>query len=132
MSIDDEVSAGNEEFCVALGSRDIDRLMACYDDDVVLLLPGVPIIHGATAAREYYQGVIAAGVIGATMKSDTVELRADSVVEVGVYTMDLAPEGAAPIQDHGKYQIVYRRDSKGRLRIWFDMFHSDAAAAPEG
>ncbi|ROZ99080.1 nuclear transport factor 2 family protein [Gordonia sp. OPL2] len=129
MTIEDEIATGNKEFCAALGAHDLDGLMACYDDDVVLLLPGVPIIHGADGARAYYDQVMKAGVTGATMTTDTVVERADCVVEVGGYTMDVAPPEGDPVHDAGKYQIVYRRDDSGRLRIWFDMFHSDAAAA---
>lgn len=128
MSIRDEIELGNQRFCHALGAHDMAALLACYDEQARVLIPGVPIIVGAAAVAAYYAGVFAAGVRGATMRIEHLEERTDCVVEAGCYTMDLQPEGAALMRDEGKYQIVYRRDAAGNLRIWYDMFHSDSAA----
>jgi hypothetical protein len=43
--------------------------------------------------------------------------------------MAMKPPEADSFEDHGKYMIVHRR-ADGRLRIWFDMFHSDRQAQP--
>jgi len=45
--------------------------------------------------------------------------------------MNLAPPGAGPIEDRGKYLLVYRQTG-GKWRMWFDMVHSDTSATVAG
>ena len=119
----------NDRFCEALGAHDLDALMDYYDDEVSLLIPGAPPIEGADGVRGYYAQVFAAGVTGAEMQTKRLEERDELLVEHGEYTMSVDPEGGEPIEDVGKYMVVHRRDAEGSWRCWFDMFHSDSAAA---
>jgi uncharacterized protein (TIGR02246 family) len=127
MSEKAELEALAAELCDGLAQRDLERVMACYDDDVVLMIPGAPLVRGTEALRAYYEGVIAAGVTGAEMRVRQVEALGDAVAEVGEYRMALEPPEGAPVEDVGKYLVVCRRDGEGKLRFWLDMFHSDAA-----
>ncbi len=123
-----ELEALAAELCEGLAQKDIERVTACYDEDVVLMVPGAPLVKGAAALRAYYEGVIAAGVSKAEMRIRQVEALGDAVAEVGEYRMKLEPPDGEPFEDVGKYLVVCRRDGEGRLRFWLDMFHSDGAA----
>jgi uncharacterized protein (TIGR02246 family) len=124
-----ELEALAQRLCEGLARRDIDQVLSCYDPAVVLMVPGVPIVEGIDGLRQYYEGVLAAGVTGAEMRIRQVESLGDAVVEVGEYRMALTPPGKEPFEDVGKYLVVCRRDDDGRLRFWLDMFHSDSAGA---
>jgi uncharacterized protein (TIGR02246 family) len=124
-----ELEALAQRVCEGLAKRDIEQVLSCYDPEVVLLVPGAPIVEGMDGLREYYEGVFAAGVTSAEMRIRQVESLGDAVVEVGEYRMALTPPGAEPFEDTGKYLVVCRRDDDGRLRFWLDMFHSDSAGA---
>jgi uncharacterized protein (TIGR02246 family) len=128
MSERPELEALAAELCEGLAQKDIERVTACYDEDVVLMVPGAPLVKGAAALRAYYEGVIAAGVSKAEMRIRQVEALGDAVAEVGEYSMKLEPPDGDPFEDVGKYLVVCRRDGEGRLRFWLDMFHSDGAA----
>lgn len=125
----EQLEALAQRLCEGLEQRDIEQVLSCYDPDVVLMVPGAPIVQGIDGLRRYYEGVFAAGVTGAEMRIRQVEsLGGDAVAEVGEYRMALQPPGVEPFEDVGKYLVVCRRDGDGGLRFWLDMFHSDGAA----
>jgi ketosteroid isomerase-like protein len=127
MSLTTEVEASNREFCAALEARDFDRIAACFTADAVMLVPGAPPVNGPAEARAYFEGV--PPVRGATMRPTKVEAVGDAVAEAGTYSMTVELE-EGPFEDVGKYMAVHNRDEDGRLRLWFDTYHSDAAAPP--
>lgn len=127
MSARTEVEATNGAFCAALARGDLDEVVACFDDEAVMLAPGAPAAHGSAGIRAYFDAAIAGGVgRPAEMRTTHVDELADgAVAEVGEYTMTIAPPDGEPFEDFGKYMVVHRRDASGRLRLWRDTFHSD-------
>jgi ketosteroid isomerase-like protein len=123
-----EVQENNDRFCAALGRRDLDALMAYYDPEICLLIPGAPPIRGHDGVRAYYEQVFAAGVNAASMETVQLEEAGDRLVEIGTYKMALDPPGAEPFEDTRKYMIVHRRQDDGTWAMWLDMFHSDGGA----
>jgi ketosteroid isomerase-like protein len=129
MTIRAEVERCVAGFCDALTRRDADAAASYFHPEATVLAPGVPLVHGPGAVRDYCAGIIAAGVSSPVMASDEVsQIGEGAVTEIGHYEMDVRPPEAQPFADHGKYLIVYRRDQTGRLRIWLDTFHSDRVA----
>lgn len=127
MSVQTEVEDATAGFCQALGRHDIDAVMSHFDDDGLVLAPGMPPAQGAKAMRDFFDDLVTGGFEQAEMRPVRVQEIGDSAVaEAGTYAMTVRPPGADAVEDHGKYMIVYRRGGDGRLRIWFDMFHSDA------
>ena len=124
-----ELEALAQRVCEGLAKRDIEQVLSCYDPEVVLLVPGAPVVQGMDGLREYYEGVFAAGVKSAEMRIRQVESLGDALAEVGEYRMALEPPDGEPFEDTGKYLVVCRRDDEGQLRFWLDMVQSDAAAA---
>lgn len=123
-----EITANNARFCAALGKHQMDELLALYDREIVLLIPGAPPIRGQDGVRDYYDNVFAAGVKGAEMRTLQLEELGGAMVEIGEYTMDVDPTGAEPFRDTGKYFVVHRRQDNGGWAMWLDMFHSDGPA----
>lgn len=123
-----EITANNERFCTALGEHRMDTLLELYDHEVVLLIPGAPPIRGHSGVRAYYDGVFAAGVQGAEMRTLQLEELGGAIVEIGEYTMDVAPTDAPAVRDTGKYFVIHRRQDSGAWAMWLDMFHSDGPA----
>ena len=72
-------------------------------------------------------GFLAAGLEKAKMTTVHLEERGDLVIEVGTYSMDIAPPGGDRFTDDGKYVVVYRRSQDGELKMWIDIVNSNAA-----
>ncbi len=127
MSIRAEVEASNAAFCEALGQRDFDRVAGSFDRDAVMLAPGAAPVNGPDEVRAHFENGPA--VSHAVMRTTKVAAIGEAVAEAGAYTMMVEIEGEEPFEDHGKYMAVHRRGDDGRLRLWFDTYHSDTAAA---
>lgn len=54
----DRIRALDESWCVAVGARDLDAMMAIYAPEAQELLPGVPAIMGRDAIRAFYGDVL--------------------------------------------------------------------------
>lgn len=116
-----------DKFTGALVSGNLADLMSCYDEEVVLQMPGVPVIIGKAGVQEHYRNVLAMKVSAVRMIADSYAERADCDVEAGTYEMTLNPLNSTPITDKGKYLIVCR-EIGGQWRIWYDMVLSDSSA----
>ncbi len=125
MSVKEEVEVSNARFCDALGRRDFDQVAASFDADAVMLAPGAPPVNGPDGVRAHFEA--APAVSNAVMRTIKVEQIGDAIAEAGSYTMTVEIEGEEPFEDRGKYMAVHRRGEDGRLRLWFDTYHSDMA-----
>ena len=120
-----------QRFIKALIAGDMPALLDCYDDDIVFEAPGLPMILGKAGVEKHYRMVFGLNVTACRQVPERIEERADCVIEAGSYVMNLSPPGAGPIEDRGKYLLVYRQTG-GKWRMWFDMVHSDTSATVAG
>ena len=54
----------------------------------------------------------------------------DLAYALGTYVITIAPTGATPVKDSGKFVEVLRKQASGQWLIAVDMFSSDLPAAP--
>jgi len=122
----DAIHRLDAEFMKAANARNAAALVkAFYAPDAVLMPPN----HGAVEGREkiagFLQGLIDSGLTSIKLDTSTVASVGDLAYGQGRYTLDLSPPGGTPIQDVGKYIVVYRRQANGGWRAVSDIFNSD-------
>jgi ketosteroid isomerase-like protein len=122
----DAIHRLDAEFMKAAKARNAAALVkAFYTPDAVLMPPN----HGAVEGREkiagFLQGLIDSGLTSIKLDTTTVASAGDLAYGQGRYTLDLAPPGGSPVQDVGKYIVVYRRQANGGWRAVSDIFNSD-------
>jgi uncharacterized protein (TIGR02246 family) len=127
MGLRDEVEAVNSMFSKAASNHDLDSVMEFYAPDAWLLPPGAPLIQGKDGIRAFFQTMLDAGVRTLQLKSLTVEGTNDFAVDIGRYKITIVSPGADPVTDQGKYIVVLKRQSDGKLRLTYDTFNSDKA-----
>jgi len=115
------------DFMKAANARNAAALVkAFYAPDAVLMPPN----HGALEGREkiagFLQGLIDSGLTSIKLDTTTVARAGDLAYGRGRYTLELSPPGGTPIQDVGKYIVVYRRQANGSWRAVSDIFNSDS------
>ncbi len=119
----------DREFMRAAHARDAGALVAAfYAPDAVLMPPNHPLVKGQARIRAFLQGLIDGGLSRIVLRTSRIESAGDLAYGRGAYTLTLTPPGGAPVEDAGKYVVVYRRQGRGGAwRAVADIFNSDRA-----
>ena len=111
-----------EMFEAGARAGDVERMVAIYAPDAVLMPPNMPTMMGTDAIRKFWSGMLQGGKVELDLMAEDFVITDDVVVERGRYAVN------APVQDSGKYVIVLRKH-EGKWRAVTDIFNSDLAPA---
>ncbi|MCW3992020.1 MAG: DUF4440 domain-containing protein [Candidatus Bathyarchaeota archaeon] len=103
--------------CVRAG--DAAALAALYTEDACLMPANFEMIRGREAVKEFWGGAISGlGLKDAILT--TIELIGvgDTVTELGEYRLKIQPEGQEPVEDKGKYVVVWKQTDEGWKLHW--------------
>jgi uncharacterized protein (TIGR02246 family) len=118
------IEEGNKQWSVAFSTGDNAALAAMYTPNAQLLPMHSEIVSGMEAIQQFWQGVIASGVKGATLTTIEVDEQGDTAYEVEKY--ELRGEGNK-VLDHGKYVVVWKR-GQGKWRLHRNIWNSNMPA----
>jgi ketosteroid isomerase-like protein len=103
-------------------NRNFAALDQVYTADARILPPGVPLISGLPAIKEFWSNLIqAASAKSAVLTSIDVMPAGDGVVEIGRATLTLQPEGRDATEMEVKYVVYWRQEDarwKWHVDIW--------------
>lgn len=112
--------------------KDVDKLVAHYTDDAVLMSPGAPPWNGKDAIRAGMKEMISDSALSLTFVPGRVEVAksGDMAYTEGSYTMTMTdPATKKPINDKGSYVTVYKKEADGSWKAVSDIATS---ATPPG
>jgi ketosteroid isomerase-like protein len=118
------IEEGNQQWSAAFSQGDSAALAAMYTLNAQLFPMHRESVGGMEAIQQFWQGVIASGVQGATLTTLEVDEQGDTAYEVGTY--ELRGEGNK-VLDHGKYVVVWKRE-QGKWRLHRDIWNSNLPA----
>jgi ketosteroid isomerase-like protein len=107
---------------------DYETMSAYYEDDVLILPNGEPIIQGKTAFIENEKKTEQAGykILGIETANIDIFFCDGFVHEVGSYKVTLkVPNVTFDIIDKGKYLVVWKIFSDGSIKIKLEMWNND-------
>lgn len=129
MGAADAIRRLDEEFMKAADARNAGAIVkAFYGSGAVLLPPNHPIVEGPAAIQRFFQGLLDGGFTSIKLETTTVASAGDLAYGRGRYVLAMSPPAGAPVQDTGKYVVVYRRQANGGWRAVEDIFNSDQGA----
>ena len=96
-----------------------------YLEDAQLMAPGRPPVRGAADLRSYWQNEFDQGLVTLNLNPTEIDGSGDLGYEIGTYNLMVRREARGPFQDHGKYVVVYRRQSDDSWKAAADIFNSD-------
>ncbi len=117
----------------AYNAGDVDKVVASYAPDAVLMPPDAPAATGPEAMKPYLSGDMAASKAGGmsfALDTDSIGVSGDLAWHSGTFHVN-GSSGTSVAT--GKYLEVWQQDSKGNWLIIRDTWNSDApppAAAP--
>lgn len=116
----------------ALDAKQLDSVMPFYADDASVLGPNVPAVTGKDAIRKFWSDEFAPAVaLSLTCRTGKVEVArsGDLGYGQGTYEASYNDSKGNPVKDHGKYVVVWRKQSDGRWKVIVDSYNSDVPAA---
>lgn len=124
----DEMNAFYDAWTERLLAQDFDAMAQLYTEDAVVMPPNQPAVTGRAALLEFMRSF--PRVTRAEFQPDEIDGYGDLAYVVGRYSMTLEPEGApGPVEDHGKYIELRRKQPDGSWLLARDIFNSDLRPA---
>lgn len=118
-------------FHEALRTDDADALFMFVAEDVVLMPPGEPAVHGKSAMRDWYAGFLSVYRTSSFILSKPeVFVTEEWAVEVGSYEWGLSPmAGGDTVVDSGNYMQLWKRQPGGQWRFAREIWNSSTPAS---
>ncbi len=124
------IEEANLKFGEAIRQGDAAALAALYTEDATILPPNSDMIQGMAGIMEFWNSVIQMGVTDAALTTVDV-MGADGLAyEVGNYAMTIQPEGQEPVEDMGKYVVVWKLQADGSWKMHVDIWNTSMPPPP--
>ena len=114
-----------QDWALACNTKQLDDLVELYVPDATVLRPNVPAVRGAAAIREFFFGLLDAGMSEVELEPLRAELFGDYGYEAG-RCKSLVPSAMGKRrEERGKYLVLLNRQANGEWRIVADSWSSD-------
>ncbi len=125
-----ELSQMNKDFAKALLAKDAVAASMLYTEDASLLPPNEPIVTGRKNIQQYWQGLIDAGLVDASVTTIATGSDGSLGYEIGRYHLTIRqPDGKETVED-GKYTELLRRSTDGTWKSIYGMWNADSLPVP--
>ena len=105
--------------------RDVDLILSYWTDDATVIAPGLPLVVGKAALRDYVQGSMNIPGFEISWTSTAVEFSPDGQLAYmysdNTVTMD-GPDGV-PTRTPGRAVTIWRHESDGQWRCVVDIWN---------
>ena len=121
------VRDADEQWSKVAGAKDLDKTVAFYADDAIVMPPNEAAVTTKDGIRNLWKGFLDS-LQDISWKTTRVEVAksGDMAVLIGTYVMTMK-DGT---KDKGKYCEVWEKKANGKWKVGTDMFSSDLPAQP--
>jgi len=121
------VRDADEAWSKVAGAKDLDKTVAYYADDAVVLPPNAAMVTSKSGIRDLWKGFLDSlqSISWNTTRVETSK-SGDMAFTVGTYMWTMK-DGT---KDTGKYCEVWKKQADGKWKVQTDMFSSDLPATP--
>jgi ketosteroid isomerase-like protein len=119
----------DDQWSKAAGAHDLDKTVAFYSNDAMVLPPNAPAVTSKDAIRGIWQQILR-DMTNMSWKATRVEVAKSGDIGyiAGTYEMTIKDETGKLINDKGKYLEVWKKQADGSWKCQADMFSSDLPA----
>jgi ketosteroid isomerase-like protein len=123
------------QWCKAAQSKDVDKTVSYYADNAMVLPPNAAIATTKEAIRNVWKDLLASPGLAISWKTTKVEVAksGDMAYSSGTYELTMNDASGKPVNDRGKYVVVWEKQANGKWKCGVDTWNSDlpASASPE-
>jgi len=119
------------EWAKAAAAKDVERTIAFYSDDAIVLPPNATSATSKESIRNAWKDMLASPGLVITWEPKKVKLgKSGEMAWVsGTYELTMNDASGKPTNDRGKYLEVWERQSDGNWKCAADMWNSDLTAS---
>lgn len=122
------IEEGNAKFAEAVRQGDGAAIAALYTEDATLLPPDSDLIQGRVGIETFWKGGLQMGIKEAVLTTVDVSGGGDFAYEIGKYAIKIQPEGQEPLEQQGKYVVVWKKTSDGTWKLHVDIWNTGPPA----
>jgi ketosteroid isomerase-like protein len=115
----------SQDWALACNTKQLDDLIELYVPDAIVLRPNVPAVRGTAAIREFFFGLLDAGMSEVELDPLRSELLGDFGYEAGRCKSLVPVAMGKRREERGKYLVLLNRQSNGEWKIVADTWSSD-------
>lgn len=114
------------EWSKLTASKGAEGYLELAADNISTMPPNEPLVSGKEAARQWATKLIGSPGFSVSWQPTGAEVSTsgDLGYTMGTYELKMQAEGT-PINDHGKYVTVWRKQADGSWKVVADIFNSD-------
>ena len=124
------VDAANKELMDSFKNKDAAGIAALYSESAVVLPPNAERMTGRENIQKMWQSWVDAGLTDLALTPVVVEESGDLAYEEGTYSLKVPGSDGQPMQDVGKYVVVWKKGPEGTWQLHRDIFEFEPAARP--
>jgi len=121
------IEAGNLKFGEAVRKGDAATIASLYTEDATLLPPDSDSIQGRQAIQAFWNGGLQMGIKDAVLTTINVSGAGDYAYEIGKFLLTIQASGQGPVQQAGKYVVVWKKAADGTWQLQVDIWNSSPA-----
>jgi ketosteroid isomerase-like protein len=119
------------QWSAAVEAKDLDKSVSYYSDDAIVLPPNAAIATTKEAIRNIWKDLLASPGLVFRWKTTKVEVAksGDMAYSSGTYELTMNDAGGKPVNDRGKYVVVWEKQPDGKWKCGADIWNSDLPAS---
>jgi uncharacterized protein (TIGR02246 family) len=119
------------QWAKAVEAKDLDKSVSYYSDDAIVLPPNAAIATTKEAIRNIWKDLLASPGLVFRWKTTKVEVAksGDMAYSSGTYELTMNGAGGKPVNDRGKYVVVWEKQADGKWKCGADIWNSDLPAS---
>jgi ketosteroid isomerase-like protein len=121
-----------QDWALACNTKQLDDLVELYVPDALVQRPNVPVVRGTAAIREFFFGLLEAGMSEIELEPQRTELFGDFGYEAGRCKSLVPVAMGKRREERGKYLVLLSRQANGEWRIVADSWSSDLSLGAAG
>ncbi|MGC1458250.1 MAG: DUF4440 domain-containing protein [Steroidobacteraceae bacterium] len=116
------IRAKDGTFEQGVAEKNVDNILALYEDGAVLFAPKAPAATGKDAIREAFKGLLMAPGVKMKFKSTSVHVSRsrDLAVQRATFQVETTGKDGKPSTEAGQSVVVWRKQSDGSWKIMAD------------
>jgi uncharacterized protein (TIGR02246 family) len=115
----------------AIAAKQVETTVSYYDEGASILMPNTPIVTGREEIRNAWEQMFAIPGFNLAPKTTKIEVArsGDLAYAQGTYEFSANDPQGKPVNDRGKFVVVWKKQTDGAWKIAADIWNSDTPPA---